>query len=61
MKTLKELRTFLDALPRPLIMHGHIQIVGGEGANRQYYTVGVWQDAREALFMLQYMQEEREK
>jgi hypothetical protein len=39
-------------------VNGYVQIIGGEGPDQQYYTVGVWQDAREALFMLQYMQEE---
>lgn len=61
MRTPEELRALLDALPRPLYARGHVQIIGGLGDDQKYYTVGVWQSAEEALFMLQYMQEQKER
>lgn len=53
-----DLRARLDAMPRPLTLAGYVQIIG---ANDTYYTVGLWRDLDEALFLLQYMQEERAK
>lgn len=58
MKTSNELRIILDALPRPLHVTGYVQIIGSQ---KEYYTVGVWHDLDEALFMLQYVQEEKAK
>lgn len=58
MKTSEELRACLDALPRPIVVRGYVQIVGAIGTpQEQCYTVGLWQDAKEALFMLRYMLE----
>lgn len=59
MRTPEELRALLDTIPRPLVVRGHIQIVGAVGTpQEQCYTVGIWQDAKEALWMLRYMLEE---
>lgn len=66
MKSPEELRAILDAMPRPIEMSATVQIVsldpetGKErtGMNACYLTSMY---PEEALFMLQYMQEEKNR